>query len=177
MSTRICYSSCIVWDNCIYIVGGHDSLGTFEETVYYNILTNKWKSVGEMKFPRNHCALIEKFGFLYAIGFERLIERFELDPDPEKGGKWKIVCKLNFPHKKNPMSDLIDCFASFQIGRFPESRKVTHSVPFGDNVYAIMRDGHFGRIVFRSADQCVFAPICQSRFRSLYLGRHYLYHV
>lgn len=117
MNHRHCYSSAIVWNEHIFIVGGLNMYGLLPETESFDTNTNVWTTVASMILHRSHFGLIESSGFLYAIGFDKIIEKF--DPDKKE---WKEVCKLNIMRTKNLMSDLMIVLHHFRLGRF---RKVT----------------------------------------------------
>lgn len=81
----------------IYVAGGkgdHDSnLSSVER---YDVLKNDWFMVCRMTYPRHNFTLVATVmtgRYLYAVGCERVIERYDPDQD-----LWTVVCLMIFYH-------------------------------------------------------------------------------
>lgn len=80
----------------IYVAGGWDSSGRALSNVEcYDPINDAWSVKGPMKYARRNFSIVELNGKMYAIGFERHIERY----DPNKN-EWTVVCE-QIKKKKN----------------------------------------------------------------------------
>lgn len=78
--------SSAVLNGCIYVAGGDNLWNPVES---YNPKTNKWTQLAPMKGNHGSFTLAELNGYLYTLGDEYGIERF----DPF-ANRWTQVCKL-----------------------------------------------------------------------------------
>lgn len=81
------YAAATVLNNNIYVAGGYvlpyTTLDVFE---LYNPRSDEWTQLAPMNQGRSDFTLIEWNGFLYAMGDEKIIERY----DPEEN-IWTMV--------------------------------------------------------------------------------------
>lgn len=62
----------------IYVAGGKSGDGSILASVEcYDANENSWTEVSKMNHPRENFALVAANGFLYAIGCEKTIERYD----------------------------------------------------------------------------------------------------
>lgn len=72
----------------IYVAGGKSDIDKNLSSVEcYNPQEDKWTPVAEMNHPREDFALVAMSGYLYALGYDRTVERYDL-----KTNSWTVVC-------------------------------------------------------------------------------------
>lgn len=83
---RFSYASA-QFEEKMYVAGGKSDVDTNLSSVEcYDIRENKWTELSEMNHPRENFALVPYKGYLYAIGYDKTIERY----DP-KENLWTVV--------------------------------------------------------------------------------------
>lgn len=89
MNCRRRYAAAAVLSDRIYVAGGYvlpyKNLNTFES---YDPESDEWTQLSAMNKSRSDFSLIELNGFLYAMGDEKMIDRY----DP-KENTWTLVSK------------------------------------------------------------------------------------
>lgn len=82
-------STATTWNGYVYIAGGFTTISTKPITTsveLYDPTTDEWSKILPMNRPRHSFVLTETNGFLYAIGHDKVIEKF----DPYKNC-WKLL--------------------------------------------------------------------------------------
>lgn len=108
MNVARSYAFAAIVNGYIYVAGGRKSENTTLSVVEcYNPMSDEWVQVAPMNWSRSSSALIKSNGFLYALGGNRAIERY----DP-RNICWKEVCAfmlllIEFPANLYRLSDCI----------------------------------------------------------------------
>lgn len=90
-------ASATVLNGYIYIAGGWAGGEQATSSVeLYDPKTDEWFRVTPMSLARGDFVLAETKGFLYALGQDKVVERF----DPWKNC-WSKVCEVNGPTEKS----------------------------------------------------------------------------
>lgn len=83
---RYAYAAAVL-DGYFYVAGGTGSHHTILNTVeFYDPKNDDWTHVSGMNIPRRDFALVESNGFLYAMGNNEILERY----DPRQD-LWTVV--------------------------------------------------------------------------------------
>lgn len=86
---RYAYASAVL-DGYFYVAGGTGSHHTILNTVeFYDPKSDDWTHVSGMNIPRRDFALVESNGFLYAMGNNEILERY----DPRQN-LWTVVSEM-----------------------------------------------------------------------------------
>lgn len=83
--------SAAVFNGYIYVAGGNVKRSGTTAVELYDPNSDKWTKAPSMNKPRARFALIASSGFLYAMGHDKQLERF----DPNKNC-WTMVCAFVF---------------------------------------------------------------------------------
>lgn len=107
---RYAYAAAVL-DGYFYVAGGTGSHHTILNTVeFYDPKNDDWTQVSGMNIPRRDFALVESNGFLYAMGNNEILERY----DPRQD-LWTVVriqfarwpVEMSFIHV--PFCHISDC--------------------------------------------------------------------
>lgn len=163
------YTTATIVNGYIYVAGGYVGVGMRSTAVeIYDPNNNEWTQIAPLRKSCALDALIELNGFVYAMGENEDVQRF----DPYKNGWTEVEESV-----KNlaSIANIHKYFIAFQIGPFDGSRLVTSTIKIDGEIYAIMRNGEFGKIENYGSGKCTFTPLAY--LKSKFLQRHFLYSV
>lgn len=86
MNIYIFKCAATVMDSCIYVAGGYSPRGLISSVTKYDPKNDEWINLAAMTKTRQNFALANSGGFLYAMGSDHAVERY----DPLKN-EWTIV--------------------------------------------------------------------------------------
>lgn len=78
------------------------------------------------------------------------------------------------------MIKFLKYFVAFQIGSFYNGiviDDISSSISIDGKLFAIIRNGEFGRVEIEEGSKISFVPLSKSKFESLYSGNYFLFHV
>lgn len=99
-------ASAVILNGYICVAGGYTTEYTWSKSVeLYNPSLNEWRELKEMNKSRANFGLVELDGYLYAMGGDRIIEKYDPRTDC-----WAEVCEMIFKSymRKNPRFNLVN---------------------------------------------------------------------
>lgn len=63
----------------------------------------------------------------------------------------------------------------FQVGSFEDSALISSTINIHGDIFAIMKNGKFGRITKNESGEFSFVQLAKSKYESEYRRRHFLY--
>lgn len=169
MNEARCCGSVAVVNRYIHVAGGLNTENALMNAVEcYNPISDEWVRRAPMNKPRNYSTLFRSNEFLYSIGGDSAIERY----DP-----WKICWKEVSAWRsiRNSKIQANSFETRFQVGSFNGSSSISNAIEINGGIFVIMKNGIFGQIKFDENDGISFVVLNKLENESEYLGQHYLH--
>lgn len=166
MNVARCHGSAAVVNVHITIGGGRlDDNIVANSFDLYDPKCDEWLQLAPMRKPRSTFTLKNMNGFLYAIGWRSIPERYD---------SWKMCWSEVDVRKCFAKNFKINRLKTFQIGSFKDSALITNAIEVDGELVGIMRNGQFGKVVFNENGDCSFVPLSKLKHHSLTMGKHVL---
>lgn len=160
--------SATVLNGYIFVAGGRDNQSSVMNSVeLYDTKSDEWVQLTPMEPGRDLVAFMVSNRFVYAIGLEDAIERY----DPWKTCWTEVRIRGNVKIFKILFYDLS---IAFRLDQFLAVGAL--QMELKSAIFVIFCNGSFAKIKFEDNGKCSLFPLFKSKYNSNYLGRHFLFH-